>query len=578
MARKKNKSTKILEGLINGAIEQRDTGEQFTPLIAIIVANFLDRLDFVEFINRRLVWDEKQWQVSPGNLAKAIILVPFITTAPRIALIAIEDQFKKLDMSLLFNDELKAEWLKRDAFATMLDRFYDAGCESLYTNIALKVYSAFKIPFEPVFHGDTTSISLYGDYDVEYEDDENVAVVCRGISKDGKRNLKQIMVGLIVDKFGIPLHATVRDGNQNDSKWNFDVIDSLRDLMKHSDENLTYIADSKLATAPNIKKLIAAGFTFVTRCPANFEKKVAQKVTDNAYNAGEWKDIGAYRESEKGELVKYEVQEFLEDVCGRTCRFLVLRSNDRMKKVNKVLEKEKETVKSLVKESTKKTFSCKADTEKEVEMLKNKLKKYVWSLELTIDSEDVIVEKRGRGRPPKNATPPKKETQWLIKTGEMKKIEGKYEALIRKTESFVLFTNVTANEASAMDIVRLYKGQKTVEDNFSVLKKPSLVDTLFLKLPHRIVALVTILSFALLIQIIIRILVKRNLDSMEEMPNLDYGGKKLKSIGLKKIMIFLGYYTIISKGKKYDYDCLTDVHKPHLITWLHLLEIDNLCN
>lgn len=577
MARKRNRSTKLLNGLITGAIKQRESGEQFTPLIAIIVSNFLDRLSFVEFINEQLVWDENQWRVSPGNLAKAIILIPFITTAPRIALIAIEDQFKSIDMSLLFNERIEAEWLTRDAFATMLDRFYDAGCEFIYTNVALKVYSAFNIPFEPVFHGDTTSVSLYGDYDVEYGEDENVPVVCRGISKDGKRNLKQIMIGLIVDRFGIPLHTTVRDGSQNDSKWNFDVIDSLRDLIKHSDENVTYIADSKLATAPNIKKLIAAGFTFVTRCPANFEKKVAQKVTNEAYENDDWEDIGSYRESEKGELVRYEVQEFQKEVCGKICRFLVLRSNDRMKKVNKVLEKEKETIKSLVKESTKKTFSCKADTEKEVEMLKTKLKKYVWSVEITIDSEDVIVEKRGRGRPPKNAPLPKKETEWLIKTGELIKIEEKYEALIRKTETFVLFTNVTANEASAMDIVRLYKEQKTVEDNFSVLKKPSLVDTLFLKLPHRIVALVTILSFGLLIQVIIRILVKRNLDSMEEMPNLDYGGKKLKSIGLKKIMVFLGYYTIISKGNKIDYDCLTDVHKPHIVTWLKLLEIDSLC-
>jgi len=158
MARKRNRSTKLLNGLITGAIKQRESGEQFTPLIAIIVSNFLDRLSFVEFINEQLVWDENQWRVSPGNLAKAIILIPFITTAPRIALIAIEDQFKSIDMSLLFNERIEAEWLTRDAFATMLDRFYDAGCEFIYTNVALKVYSAFNIPFEPVFHGDTTSV------------------------------------------------------------------------------------------------------------------------------------------------------------------------------------------------------------------------------------------------------------------------------------------------------------------------------------------------------------------------------------------------------------------------------------
>jgi len=40
-----------------------------TPLVAIIVALFLDRLNFVGFINSDVLWDEKQWQLSPGNLA-----------------------------------------------------------------------------------------------------------------------------------------------------------------------------------------------------------------------------------------------------------------------------------------------------------------------------------------------------------------------------------------------------------------------------------------------------------------------------------------------------------------------------
>jgi len=47
-------------------------------------------------------------------------------------------------MSLLFRDRVKPEWLTRDAFSCLLDRVYEAGCEQLFTNIALKVYSVFK--------------------------------------------------------------------------------------------------------------------------------------------------------------------------------------------------------------------------------------------------------------------------------------------------------------------------------------------------------------------------------------------------------------------------------------------------
>ena len=575
MAHKSYKSKKVLKDLLKGAIKKEESGDKRTPLTAIIVACFLDRLNFVEFLNEHLKWDSRQWRVSPGNLAKAIVLVPFLNNGPRIAIQAINEQFEPLDMSLLFNDEVKSEWLTRDAFATMLDRFYDAGCEFLFTNIALRTYSAFNIPFEAVFHGDTTSISLYGEYETD-EEDESLPKICRGVSKDGKRNLKQIMVGLITDSLGIPLHATVRDGSQNDAKWNCAVIDSLKDLLNNSKSKLMYIADSKLATGPNIKKLMEANSFFVTRCPASFEKKVAQKVTNEAYISGDWKDIGAYRESKKGELTTYEAQEFQKEICGKICRLLVLRSGDRQKKVEKVLEKKKDEAKSTIRESITKKFSCEADAKKEIELLKSKLNKSLWTVDFALKTEEVVVEKRTRGRPPKNAPPAKKEILWLIEMGEMTIIKDKYEALVRKTESFVLFTNVTYEHASTVEILRLYKGQKTVEDNFSVLKKPAMVDTLFLKLPRRITALVTILSFALLVQVIICVLFRSNLDTMEEKPGLDYNGKTLERVGLKKIMHFLGYYTVISRPDGIDYECRTDVHEPHIVTWLKLLEIDSL--
>ena len=38
-----------------------------------------------DLINRSVTWDEKQWKVSPGNLAKAIILATFFKVrAPSI--------------------------------------------------------------------------------------------------------------------------------------------------------------------------------------------------------------------------------------------------------------------------------------------------------------------------------------------------------------------------------------------------------------------------------------------------------------------------------------------------------------
>ena len=574
MARRKTKKNTIFKKFIQDveSAEQRDVEQ--TPLLALIVATFLDRLGFVPFINSVVTWDQKQWRVSPGNLAKALIITPFICIGARIPLYSIHENYQSVDMSLLFEDPVKPEWLTRDAFACLLDRIYDAGCENIFTQIALKVYDTFKIPFNAVFHGDTTTFVLYGEYPDTDPDNDGEAVPAFGHSKDGRPNLKQVVLGMVTDKLGIPLLVTVRSGNQNDSKWNRAIIDSLSDLLKTATSKVTYIADSKLTTGPNITKLIRNGFSFVSVCPANFEKKLAERCVRTAYQKNEWINIGTYREPRTIRLVEYEVQEWRESVCGAICRLLVFRSTQTKKDAVKKLEKEKKDVLDLVTASTTKEFSCEADALKEIAALEKNLRNRVWTVACSLVTKDLELEKRPVGRPPKNAKPLPKTTVWMIDAGDLIVRQDLYDLMRWKHESFVLITNVTEDHTSAIEILRLYKEQKTVEDNFSVMKRPSMVDTLFLKTPKRIVALITLLSFALLIQVIIRVLVQRNLDAMDEKPGIDHNGKPLARIGLKKIMRFLGYYTVISEEGEQECICKTKVHRPHLKTWLHLLEVD----
>lgn len=574
MARRKTKKNTIFKKIIQDveSAEQRDVEQ--TPLLALIVATFLDRLGFVPFINSVVTWDQKQWRVSPGNLAKALIITPFICIGARIPLYSIHENYQSVDMSLLFEDPVKPEWLTRDAFACLLDRIYDAGCENIFTQIALKVYDTFKIPFNAVFHGDTTTFVLYGEYPDTDPDNDGEAVPAFGHSKDGKPNLKQVVLGMVTDKLGIPLLVTVRSGNQNDSIWNRAIIDSLSDLLKTATSKVTYIADSKLTTGPNITKLIRNGFSFVSVCPANFEKKLAERCVRTAYQKNEWTNIGTYREPRTIRLVEYEVQECRESVCGAICRLLVFRSTQTKKDAVKKLEKEKKDVLDLVTASTTKEFSCEADALKEIAALEKNLRNRVWTVACSLVTKDLELEKRPVGRPPKNAKPLPKTTVWMIDAGDLIVRQDLYDLMRWKHESFVLITNVTEDHTSAIEILRLYKEQKTVEDNFSVMKRPSMVDTLFLKTPKRIVALITLLSFALLIQVIIRVLVQRNLDAMDEKPGIDHNGKPLARIGLKKIIRFLGYYTVISEEGEQECICKTKVHRPHLKTWLHLLEVD----
>jgi transposase len=73
---------------------------------------------------------------------------------------------------------------------------------------------------------------------------------------------------------------------------------------------------------------------------------------------------------------------------------------------------------------------------------------------------------------------------------------------VQETGCFVLLTNVpTAGEMahSAGEVLRAYKEQHGVEQNFAFLKDPVIVNSLFLKKPERIEALGLILLLALLL-------------------------------------------------------------------------------
>lgn len=48
------------------------------PFVLLLANKILNLIGFVDFIDRSVEWDPKHWKVSPGNLAKAVVLVTFM--------------------------------------------------------------------------------------------------------------------------------------------------------------------------------------------------------------------------------------------------------------------------------------------------------------------------------------------------------------------------------------------------------------------------------------------------------------------------------------------------------------------
>jgi transposase len=133
-----------------------------TPVGLKVAHSYLKKLNFVDFINRSVTWDEKQMKLSPGQLALSVVLSTFGSV--RHPLARIKDFFSPMNTELLFGQGVEAGNLSDDSIARTLDKIADAGTEKIYSNFALQSFTTFDVPID-VLHGDTSSHVLYGTYE-----------------------------------------------------------------------------------------------------------------------------------------------------------------------------------------------------------------------------------------------------------------------------------------------------------------------------------------------------------------------------------------------------------------------------
>lgn len=105
-------------------------------------------------------------------------------------------------------------------------------------------------------HFDTTSISVYGDYRNQVEEDgkaeKEMFKIARGYSKDHRPDLKQLIFGNATIR-GLQVYGTVDRGNLDDHTWNHSAIASLAGLVsKEVHGEIVYSEDSAPITTDNL--------------------------------------------------------------------------------------------------------------------------------------------------------------------------------------------------------------------------------------------------------------------------------------------------------------------------------------
>lgn len=472
-------------------------------------------LGIAEMIDARVEWDPKQCKLSPGTRIEALVVNTLVHRKP---LYKVEGFYAEQDVELLFGAGVTASDFNDDALARALDALAQAEPRELFNQIALGAIVREGSETR-CLHGDTTSISVYGEYT---QAGEHLKLV-HGYSKDHRPDLKQFMYGLIVNAEGLPVMGEACDGNTNDNAWNQRVLSEFdRMLSERGAEGLIYVADASLPSEENLKRAAERKVRIITRLPATFG--LEQQVKQAAFASDGWQEVGSL--SERAGAERYRVWETEGELYGRTYRLIVVRSLalDRraQRTIHRRVEQEAKELNKAAGKLQKERYECEADAMAARERWLEQHGGALHRLWAEVSAETVL--KRPRGRPSKAAVVAE-QTRYRITVH----IEPPSEELLREQReqfgAWVLLTDVPREEWSSVEVLRTYKRQVVVEQPFAFLKSPMMIDGIYLKRPDRAFALAYVFLMALLIASVLVRRIRRALEAASD--TITLAGKRV---------------------------------------------------
>jgi transposase len=445
-----------------------------------LVAAVCQDLKIAERIDSRLPPDSRR-KMSAGIAAVAMIINGLGFTNRTLYLA--HRFFESKPVERLLGENFKARDITDDALGHALDDIAEYGSSKLFAEVA------FGIAIENDLlgltnHIDTTTMLVHGEYDIE--DDPQTIEVTHGFSKAHRPDLKQVILSLVVNgPSSIPLWMDPLDGNSSDKVSFHDTIKNVEEFRAQIDlkSSFKWIADSALYTKERLLK--SNDYFWVTRVPETITE--AKNLVEIPSEAIIW------REMNNG----YRISNYHSSYGGIEQRWLLVFSEhayDREKKtLEKKIVKEAEKLRQSLWHLNNQVFHCEKDALKALEAIKKGYQLHKISGVVTS-----LNKYSGPGRPKKDAE--------KVLTGH--KVESTFERDIVEIEKvlnrkgrFILATNDLDIESYTDEqILEEYKEQQNVERGFRFLKDPwFMVDSIFLKLPKRIEALMMIMTLTLLV-------------------------------------------------------------------------------
>lgn len=492
-----------------------------------IIAHLSQQLEIRKTINDVVAWDEKQCLLEPGLHVEALIINILCRRDP---LYRAEEFFEEQDVELLFGPGVEAHNFNDDALGSTLDKIYAAGPKKVFSAAALRALLKEDIHYR-FLHGDTTAKLVYG----AYRQEEGLNIT-GGYNKEGRSDMNQYKVGLVVTEEGFPVIGEILDGNLDDKTWNKKLLENLPEHFTVEQlQNIVYVADSALVTEENLRTM-GDDISFISHVPENFN--LPYQLTEDAFARGEWMELGQITPGKKS--ASYKVQEFERELYGRRYRFLVVHSDHldkrKLRGLDSRLKKQKQALEKAAREMAKTSFACEPDAKEALHRFIKENQNEFYPLSAQVVKTCESVKRSKKGRPGKNEIPEYREIYKLhIEVGELD--QKAYERKKEHLSCFVLISNVSTGY-SIYDILKEYKRQTVVENRFKFVKHPLYVGPMWLQKNERLEALSYVILMALAVYIILQRRVRLALENETE-PLVITGKKKtFQPTGNKLLELF----------------------------------------
>lgn len=237
-----------------------------------IIQTYIAKLKIPELIATYILQDQRLKLPIEQSLC---VLIHNILTTP-MPMYEIAAWLAPLDDASLGLDPSEAGCIQDDRVGQALERFYRGRHKDVFFHLALRAIKVFEIQCSQI-HQDTTTVTFSG----KYAGWGVAELLTHGLNKDHRPDLKQLVLGLSVSADGsVPLVHKIYDGNQSDDRLHPENHQRLRRLLKRAD--FIYVADCKLATEENLRRISGCGGRFVSVMPRTWKEdaQFRQTVTE----------------------------------------------------------------------------------------------------------------------------------------------------------------------------------------------------------------------------------------------------------------------------------------------------------